>query len=320
MDGDPDLVRIDSNIAFDWGGDSPAEIISKNDFSARWRGYLKPYIPGNYSISISSDDGTRMWIEDSLVLDYWVPQPPTEHEFQYVFQDTNRQKIRIEYFEKGGGAEITLNWKPVSFQKEIIPRAQLFPMQFGNISGQVWIDNNRNKRYDLEDELLTSGLVLLINGKEELITHSPIMNNGTFSFPHVEYGIYLFQIIPDEEIIHQLIPGLNLDEYFRSEWINLSTEMTHVDFSFFTETTTSITVTDESSAFIYPNPTPGILNIVLKDDDQILDVQISDVQGNKMNVSQPSNGVVDCGFLPSGSYFLKLYFTDRIETLIFLKF
>ena len=60
-----------TSIAFDWGQGAPPELPGQNDhFSVRWMGEVA-IDPGSYAFISHSDDGTRVYVEGTLVLDRW---------------------------------------------------------------------------------------------------------------------------------------------------------------------------------------------------------------------------------------------------------
>ncbi|HEX2748382.1 MAG TPA: Ig-like domain-containing protein, partial [Verrucomicrobiales bacterium] len=69
----PLLTRNDAAINFDWGIGSPAPSVPVDNFSARWTGELVPLYTEPYSFHVSADNGVRVWIDNVLVLDKWLP-------------------------------------------------------------------------------------------------------------------------------------------------------------------------------------------------------------------------------------------------------
>jgi len=126
--GAPAFWRIDSTINFNWEGSSAApNLIGVDDFSIRWTGGIEPLFSEEHTFSIISDDGVRLWVDDELVIDQWVPQPPTESQGSIFLEKGRRYPIRLEYFENGGGAVCQLFWNTARLPREIIPKRQLYP-------------------------------------------------------------------------------------------------------------------------------------------------------------------------------------------------
>jgi len=57
-------------IDFDWGSNSPALGIPKDDFTARWSRVVD-FEPGTYRLYARADDGIRVEIDDDRIIDEW---------------------------------------------------------------------------------------------------------------------------------------------------------------------------------------------------------------------------------------------------------
>jgi predicted alpha-1,2-mannosidase len=108
--GKPVLTRIDEQIEFDWGGGSPAPEINPNYFSVRWTGKLVPPITKVYNLSITTDDGFRLYLNDELLIDSWYDRSVTTDTIKLKFEANHAYNIKIEYYERGGGATAILSW------------------------------------------------------------------------------------------------------------------------------------------------------------------------------------------------------------------
>ena len=126
--GNPAFWRIDTTIQFDWGDGSAAPALLGTDFySVQWTGSIEVPFSETYTFYTHSDDGARLWVNDELIIDQWVPQPPTEVSGEIFLQAGQRYAIRLEYFEEGGGAVCELRWSSARMPKAIIPKTQLYP-------------------------------------------------------------------------------------------------------------------------------------------------------------------------------------------------
>jgi beta-glucanase (GH16 family) len=97
----------------------------KDNFSVQWDGKLKVDHTGKYTFYIIADDGVRFYLNDSLLIDQWQPQPATEFTGKLNLQEDQEYPIRIEYFEKGGDETMILGWESDSFPKSLIPSKNL---------------------------------------------------------------------------------------------------------------------------------------------------------------------------------------------------
>jgi serine/threonine protein kinase len=67
--------------------------------------------PGPYRLSVTSDDGVRMWIDDELVMDCWWGRPETTNTGDIVIS-TAQQNIRVEYFQAQGFSTLVVDLTP----------------------------------------------------------------------------------------------------------------------------------------------------------------------------------------------------------------
>jgi glucose/arabinose dehydrogenase len=108
--GPPDLVRSDRSIGFDWAGGSPDPAVAVDHFVARWtRTDVLP--AGLYRFTGQSDDGVRVYVDNVAVVNQWVNQnaPFTAD----VVLLGGAHTIRLEYYENGGGAQVTFGYERV---------------------------------------------------------------------------------------------------------------------------------------------------------------------------------------------------------------
>ena len=81
-------------------------------FSVRWLGRIKAPTTGKYTIGTYSDDGVRMWLDDSLLVDHWTVHG-LEWDSSHVYLVAGQlYNIRVEYFQNEGKTEIALGWTP----------------------------------------------------------------------------------------------------------------------------------------------------------------------------------------------------------------
>jgi hypothetical protein len=74
LQGSPVVTRQDGAIAFNWGFESPAAKVPRDNFSVRWTRsiYLKE---GKYHFRVQHDDGMRIYIDGKIIYDSWFDQP-----------------------------------------------------------------------------------------------------------------------------------------------------------------------------------------------------------------------------------------------------
>ena len=67
----PTMTRVDSQVLFNWGYDSPSPALPADYFMAKWTGFVNPP-PGTYTFGVWTDDGTRLKIDGSTIQDTFV--------------------------------------------------------------------------------------------------------------------------------------------------------------------------------------------------------------------------------------------------------
>ncbi|HWA82106.1 MAG TPA: TIM-barrel domain-containing protein [Fimbriimonadaceae bacterium] len=127
LKGEPAVKRSEKSIDFNWGDGSPDPKIPNDNFSARWTGEVT--VPGDraYHLSVTSDDGCRVWIDGKLVVDKWVPQDSVTNEAPVDLRPGSTHDLKVEYMEMQGGALCRLRWQPVSKAAENAKRSCWIP-------------------------------------------------------------------------------------------------------------------------------------------------------------------------------------------------
>jgi len=85
--------------------------MSGDNFSARYDGFIKS--PGAYDVKFMfwGDNGCRVWIGDTLVVDHWVRDWEKLIEGKtFTMKADTTYKVRIDFFEEGGGEQLELMW------------------------------------------------------------------------------------------------------------------------------------------------------------------------------------------------------------------
>lgn len=110
--GSPALVRNDPTIAFDWAYGSPAPALPVDGFSARWTRAIQ-LDAGLYRFHAVMDDGMRVFLDGSLIIDEWRLGGRREAtaDMQLV---QGVHTLRVEYFEDTGAAVAMFWWARLS--------------------------------------------------------------------------------------------------------------------------------------------------------------------------------------------------------------
>ncbi|HEU4679999.1 MAG TPA: PA14 domain-containing protein, partial [Terrimicrobiaceae bacterium] len=126
--GTPALTRTDTEVDFDWANRSPASQIDANFFSVKWIGKLKAPVSGSYTFTVRGDDGVRLFLNGTKVIDGWRDQGATPYSFTTTLTAGTSYDIELDYYEHEGNAECRLLWSyPGQSTAEVIPQSQLSP-------------------------------------------------------------------------------------------------------------------------------------------------------------------------------------------------
>ena len=68
---------------------------------------------GKWRLHTNSDDGIRVWLDDSVVIDDWTWHPPKEHTHEFTLDQAREISLRVEHFELDGYAILTLDIEAV---------------------------------------------------------------------------------------------------------------------------------------------------------------------------------------------------------------
>ncbi|CAA9486139.1 MAG: internalin, putative [uncultured Solirubrobacteraceae bacterium] len=126
LTGSPVVTRIDPTIDFNWGLSEPVPGVG-DTFSVRWTGTVTPRYTERYTLSVTSDDGIRLYIDGQLVLDDWLMHSTKTNSTQVDLVAGRRHDIEVEYFDGIRRAVAKVEWKSASQQREVIPNERLAP-------------------------------------------------------------------------------------------------------------------------------------------------------------------------------------------------
>jgi PA14 domain len=121
----PTLKRVDKMISFRSTGPTFPGTQLTNRFAIRWTGKLKALADGEYTFSLESDDGSRLFIDGKLVVDNGGLHD-MQSQWANVELKAGEHDIRVDYFENenDGGAGCVLSWKPPGHGwSEVSPKA-----------------------------------------------------------------------------------------------------------------------------------------------------------------------------------------------------
>ena len=110
LKGEPEIVRSEDNISFNWGEGSPNAHIPNDHFSARWSGKITAPQTGEYTLSVTADDGARLYLNNRVVIDDWSVHAAKSSTISVHMEKGVSVDFRLEYFEETGQASCEVGW------------------------------------------------------------------------------------------------------------------------------------------------------------------------------------------------------------------
>ena len=123
--GTPVLTRIDPKVDFRWdrgaptnelvarGEIAPDRALDNDEYSIRWTGQLTPPESGRYELTVTGDDGLRLFLDGRLVIDDWTTTSRARARTAAVDLEAGKPyDLRLEFFEAIRDAEARLGWTP----------------------------------------------------------------------------------------------------------------------------------------------------------------------------------------------------------------
>lgn len=177
LSGSPVMTRIDKQVNFNWSKGSPDPKIPVDSFSVRWSGKMTAPKSGVIQITVSSDDGVRLYIDGKLLISNWFNHAVITDMAALKVEAGKSYDIVMEYFENKGDAVASLGWDFVtgpapSFREalEMAQRADVIVYAAGIIEGEAKDRSSLDLPGDQEkliNALAATGVpvvVVLING------------------------------------------------------------------------------------------------------------------------------------------------------------
>jgi len=118
------ITRTDPIINFSWGSNSPDPSMGVDTFSVRWQGYVKADYAETYTFYVTTDDGSRIWIDNNLIINSWINQQATERSGTITLTK-DWHTIKYDYYENTSSATAKLSYSSPSVSKRIIPSDHL---------------------------------------------------------------------------------------------------------------------------------------------------------------------------------------------------
>lgn len=125
LSGSPTFSRCESwPLNANWGSGGPGNGVGADNFSVRWTGQAN-IAAGNYVFKAVADDGIRVWLDNTLIIDAWRDQAPTEYRVTRSVA-AGLHAIKVEYYERTGGATAQFRWDAAPTNAVVISNRPAF--------------------------------------------------------------------------------------------------------------------------------------------------------------------------------------------------
>jgi hypothetical protein len=126
--GPPVLTRVDPTINFGWGTGAPAAGLPTDNFSVRWTGKLVAPGTGRYTLSFRGDDGFRVYVDGSDVIDAWSDHSsPYTRTSSLALTGGKAVALVVEYYDRRNSASAQLSWSGPGIASQVVPARYLYP-------------------------------------------------------------------------------------------------------------------------------------------------------------------------------------------------
>ena len=99
--------------------------VPKHNFALRFNSYVQIDKDGEYNFYISSNDGSKLYIDDKLIVDNDGEHGPKQLSGN-IYLDKGKHAIRVEYFQSGGSKVLVVFYSSKEISYQPVPGSKLF--------------------------------------------------------------------------------------------------------------------------------------------------------------------------------------------------
>jgi hypothetical protein len=86
---------------------------------------VKAPVSGTYTFTVTGDDGVRLFLNGTKVIDGWRGQGPIPYTYTATLSAGTLYEIELQFYERGGGSMCRLQWSYPGQAAQAIPQSQL---------------------------------------------------------------------------------------------------------------------------------------------------------------------------------------------------
>lgn len=109
LTGQPEVIRTEPAIDYDWKDGAPLDGFLVDGFSVRWTANYRSEVAGQLKLHIGGDDGYRLFVNDERVTGDWGNHSYSGREVELSVEANTEYRFRIEFYDNISSAIIRFN-------------------------------------------------------------------------------------------------------------------------------------------------------------------------------------------------------------------
>jgi beta-glucosidase len=134
LSGSPVVTRTDQQVDFGWTLFSADPKVNFDWFSVRWTGTLTGPSTGTIRLGVEGDDGYRLYLNDSLIIDRWQKRAFATTTVPVTMVQGSKYAVRLEFHEGVGNVRVRLVWDAGVVDKETAIREAVAAAEASDIA------------------------------------------------------------------------------------------------------------------------------------------------------------------------------------------
>ncbi|WP_238654283.1 fibronectin type III domain-containing protein [Paenibacillus piscarius] len=119
-------VKVDDSISLSGQPLLGVPGIADQRFSVRWTGQIQPNYTDQYTFSVRTSGGVRLWVNDQLLVDAWTAKQHVE-QGTAMLEAGKKYDLKMEYANDMGNPQASLLWESEQQLREVVPSVSLRP-------------------------------------------------------------------------------------------------------------------------------------------------------------------------------------------------
>lgn len=178
-------TRQEATLNFSWADLKTYEYAQAlqrfSNYSMRFTGSIQPRFTETYTFHATADDGVRVWVNNTLIIDQWLVQAaPVTSTGTIALVAGQAVPIKVEYFRATGPGTLKLEWSSTTQTREVLPSLRTFygpanTLQSAHTNNGTWSKTGTIGAW-LDTTSWTSGLTAFGTGNTATFTNDIAAN------------------------------------------------------------------------------------------------------------------------------------------------